>query len=400
MITLFLKILDSKNWTFLLMNKFLIIIFLLFNSGLMVFANPNIQARTAILIDYYSDEILYEMDPDAQIYPASMTKIMTTIIAFDLIKKNKLSLDDKFTISENAWRLSQAGYSSMFIMINDQVTVEDLLKGIIIASGNDACVALAEGIAGSEENFALMMNEKAGEIGMTSSNFTNSSGINDPDNISTVRDIALMSKYLIKNFPDFYEIFKVKTFTWDRTGGEPIKQGNRNPLLYKNVGVDGVKTGYLAVEKYSLASSMIKNDRRVIAVASGFDTKNSRSSQSLKLLNWGFRNTNTFEVSKKNNTSFEIDTWLGKKNKIKAITKEDYYVTIDKKDIRHLTVALNYTGPLKAPIQKGEKIAELIIKKKDENLKILPLYASEDLKKVNFFKSLITSLNYLIWGDV
>ena len=400
MITLFLKILDSKNWTFLLMNKFLIIIFLLFNSGLMVFANPNIQARTAILIDYYSDEILYEMDPDAQIYPASMTKIMTTIIAFDLIKKNKLSLDDKFTISENAWRLSQAGYSSMFIMINDQVTVEDLLKGIIIASGNDACVALAEGIAGSEENFALMMNEKAGEIGMTSCNFTNSSGINDPDNISTVRDIALMSKYLIKNFPDFYEIFKVKTFTWDRTGGEPIKQGNRNPLLYKNVGVDGVKTGYLAVEKYSLASSMIKNDRRVIAVASGFDTKNSRSSQSLKLLNWGFRNTNTFEVSKKNNTSFEIDTWLGKKNKIKAITKEDYYVTIDKKDIRHLTVALNYTGPLKAPIQKGEKIAELIIKKKDENLKILPLYASEDLKKVNFFKSLITSLNYLIWGDV
>ena len=366
----------------------------------MVFANPNIQARTAILIDYYSDEILYEMDPDARIYPASMTKIMTTIIAFDLIKKNKLSLDDKFTISENAWRLSQAGYSSMFIMINDQVTVEDLLKGIIIASGNDACVALAEGIAGSEENFALMMNEKAGEIGMTSSNFTNSSGINDPDNISTVRDIALMSKYLIKNFPDFYEIFKVKTFTWDRTGGEPIKQGNRNPLLYKNVGVDGVKTGYLAVEKYSLASSMIKNDRRVIAVASGFDTKNSRSSQSLKLLNWGFRNTNTFEVSKKNNTSFEIDTWLGKKNKIKAITKEDYYVTIDKKDIRHLTVALNYTGPLKAPIQKGEKIAELIIKKKDENLKILPLYASEDLKKVNFFKSLITSLNYLIWGDV
>jgi serine-type D-Ala-D-Ala carboxypeptidase (penicillin-binding protein 5/6) len=400
MITLFLKILDSKNWTFLLMNKFLIIIFLLFNSGLMVFANPNIQARTAILIDYYSDEILYEMDPDAQIYPASMTKIMTAIIAFDLLKKNKLSLDDKFIISENAWRLSQAGYSSMFIMINDQVTVEDLLKGIIIASGNDACVALAEGIAGSEENFALMMNEKAGEIGMTSSNFTNSSGINDPDNISTVRDIALMSKYLIKNFPDFYEIFKVKTFTWDRTGGEPIKQGNRNPLLYKNVGVDGVKTGYLAVEKYSLASSMIKNDRRVIAVASGFDTKNSRSSQSLKLLNWGFRNSNTFEVSKKNNTSFEIDTWLGKKNKIKAITKEDYYVTIDKKDIRHLTVALNYTGPLKAPIQKGEKIAELIIKKKDENLKILPLYASEDLKKVNFFKSLITSLNYLIWGDV
>ena len=240
------------------MNKIIIIIIIYLSFCVTSFANPNLQARTAILFDYHSDEILFELDPDSQIYPASMTKIMTSIIAFDLLKKNKLSLDDKFTISENAWRLSQAGYSSMFIMINDQVSVENLLKGIIIASGNDACVALAEGIAGSESNFADMMNEKAGEIGMRSTNFTNSSGINDPDNISTVRDIALMSKYLIQNYPKYYELFAEKTFTWDRTGGEPIKQGNRNPLLYKNIGVDGVKTGYLAVEKYSLASSMKK----------------------------------------------------------------------------------------------------------------------------------------------
>ena len=382
------------------MNKLIIIIILFFNLTFSVFANPNIKARTAILIDYHSNEILFELEADMQIYPASMTKIMTAIVAFDLIKKNKLSLDDKFTISDNAWRLSQAGYSSMFIMINDQVSVENLLKGIIIASGNDACIALAEGIAGSEENFAEMMNEKAGEIGMSATNFTNASGINDPDNVSTVRDIALMSSHLIKNYPNFYELFKEKTFTWDRTGGEPIKQGNRNPLLYKNVGVDGIKTGYLAVEKYSLASTMIKNERRIIAVASGFDNKNLRSLESLKLLNWGFRNSNTFEISKSNKTFFEIDTWLGKKNTIKATVKEDYFVTINKKDIRHLTVSLNYLGPLKAPIQQGEKIAELIIKKKNETLKTLPLFASEDLKKVNFFKSLMTSLNYLIWGDV
>ena len=158
------------------MNKFFIIIILIILST-KLFANPNIQARTGILIDHHSNEILYELEPDAKIYPASMTKIMTAIVAFDLLKKNKISLDDKFTISENAWRLSQAGYSSMFIMINDQVSVENLLRGIIIASGNDACVALAEGIAGSEANFADMMNEKAGEIGMTSTNFTNSSGI-------------------------------------------------------------------------------------------------------------------------------------------------------------------------------------------------------------------------------
>ena len=377
--------------------KILLINFLLIGA---LNANPNINARTAILMDYNSDEILFENDPDAQIYPASMTKIMTSIIAFDLLKNNKISLDDMFVVSENAWRLSQSGYSSMFIMINDQVSVEDLLKGIIVASGNDACVALAEGIAGSEENFAEMMNEKAEEIGMVSSNFTNSSGINDPDNISTVRDIAIMSKYLIQNYPAYYELFKEKTFTWDRTGGDPIKQGNRNPLLYKNVGVDGVKTGYLAVEKYSLASSMKKKDRRLIAVASGFPTKNLRSSESLKLLNWGFRNTNTFEVSKKDISKFELDTWLGKKNKIQAVTKEDYYLTINKKDIRNLKVTLNYEGPIVAPVQKGEKIAELIVFNKDEKIKTLPLFAHEDLKKVNFFKSLITSINYLIWGDV
>ena len=382
------------------MNKFFFIIFFFFIFINSLLANPNIKARTGILIDYHSDEILFELDPDSQIYPASMTKIMTAIVAFDLIKNNKLSLDDKFTISENAWRLSQAGYSSMFIMINDQVSVEDLLKGIIIASGNDACIALAEGIAGSEENFADMMNEKAGEIGMTSTNFTNSSGINDPDNISTVRDIALMSKYLIENYPVYYELFAEKTFTWDRTGGEPIKQGNRNPLLYKNVGVDGVKTGYLAVEKYSLASSMKKKDRRIISVVSGFETKNLRSSESLKLLNWGFRNTNTFEISKKDTTFFELDTWLAKNSKIKATTKEDYYVTINKKDISHLTVYLDYNGPISAPVQKGEQIAEIIVSKKDQIIKKLPLYAAEDLKKVNFFKSLLTSLNYLIWGDV
>ena len=382
------------------MNKFLILLIIFTTLSTQIFANPKLQARTGILVDYHSDEILFELDPDSQIYPASMTKIMTAIVAFDLLKNNKLSLDDKFIISENAWRLSQAGYSSMFIMINDQVSVENLLRGIIVASGNDACVALAEGIAGSESNFADMMNEKAGEIGMISTNFTNSSGINDPDNISTVRDIALMSKYLIDNYPIYYELFAEKTFTWDRTGGEPIKQGNRNPLLYKNVGVDGVKTGYLAVEKYSLASSMKKNERRLIAVVSGFETKKSRSLESLKLLNWGFRNSNTFEISKKNETIFELDTWLGTNNKIKATTKDDYYITINKKDITHLTVSLEYSGPITAPVEKGVQIANLVVSKKNEKIKTLPLYAAEDLKKVNFFKSLITSLNYLIWGDV
>ncbi len=383
------------------MNKFItLLLIIFFNFFSYANAESLVNARTSILVDYHSDKVLYEYDADAQIYPASMTKIMTTIIAFDLINKNKLSLDDKFIVSENAWRLSESGYSSMFIMVNDEVSVENLLHGIITASGNDACVALAEGIAGSEESFAEMMNEKASEIGMSSTNFSNSSGINDPENYSTVRDIALMSKYLISKYPKFYEWYKEKSFTWDRTGGEPITQGNRNPLLYKKVGVDGIKTGYLAVEKYSLASTMKKDQRRVIAVGSGFPTKNLRSSESLKLLNWAFRNTSTYEISKAGETFFELDTWLGNNNKVKAITKDDYYLTLDKKSVRHLKVYLEYDGPIEAPIKKDQKIANLIILNKDEVIKTLPLYASERIAKVNFFKSLITSLNYLIWGDV
>ena len=245
-----------------MINKFIsFFLFALFINNV-AYAKFDIKASTAILQDYFSGEVLFEKEPDREIYPASMTKIMTSIIAFELIKNGDISLDDKFLISENAWRLSQSGYSSMFIMVNDEVSVEDLLKGIIIASGNDACVALAEGIAGTEEEFANLMTAKAKEIGMLNTNFSNSSGINDPDNYSTVRDILIMSNYLIKKYPKFYEYFKEKEFTWDRTGGDPITQGNRNPLLYKNIGVDGIKTGYLAVEKYSLAASIFKKKKK------------------------------------------------------------------------------------------------------------------------------------------
>ena len=381
------------------MNKFFIIITILILSISSINAAPKISVKTAILIDYDSDEILYESDADLQIYPASMTKIMTSIIVFDLIKSNRLSLDDKFVVSENAWRMSQSGYSSMFIMINDEVSVEELLRGIIVASGNDACIALAEGIAGTEENFVEMMNEKAAEIGMLDTNFANSSGINHTENYSTVRDIALMSKYLIKEYPEYYPLYAETSFRWDRTGGTPITQGNRNPLLYKKVGVDGIKTGYLAVEKYSLASTMKRDTRRLIAVASGFETKSSRSSQSLKLLSWGFRNSDTFKISKKNESQFKIKTWLGKANEINGITKEDVFLTLNKKDSRKLKVIIEYEGPISAPIDKDVEIAKLNIFKNNELLKSVPIYSNEKVEKVNFFKSLFLSINYLIWGD-
>jgi D-alanyl-D-alanine carboxypeptidase (penicillin-binding protein 5/6) len=377
-------------------------IYILLSSFIFKFANANldIKARTAILQDYHSGEILYEKEADISIYPASMTKIMTAIIAFDLIKSGDLKLDEKFIISEKAWRLSTSGYSSMFIMVGDEVSVENLLKGIIIASGNDACIALAEGIAGTEEEFAILMTTKAKEIGMENTNFANSSGINNSDNYSTVRDILKMSKYLIKKHPKFYQIFAEKKFTWDRTGGDPITQGNRNPLLYKNLGADGIKTGYLAVEKYSLASSINRNGRRLIAVGSGFNSKNARSKESTKLLTYGLTNYDLVNIAKANEPMHNIDVWLGRENSVNVYTKQDIYKTIKKAKKKLLKVSVKYDGPVEAPINKGDKIAILKVVYNDEIVGEYDLLASNNVKKVNLFSRLLKSLNYLIWGDV
>ena len=380
-------------------NKSLILIFLFFFIK-PVFANFDVNARTAIVQDYLSGKILYEKDADRQIFPASMTKIMTSIIAFDLLKSGELSLDEKFLVSENAWRLSQAGYSSMFIMVGDEITVENLLRGIIVSSGNDACIALAEGIAGTEEEFAIMMTEKAKEIGMENTNFSNSSGINAPDNLSTVRDILIMSNYLIKNYPNYYEYYKETEFTWDRTGGDPIKQGNRNPLLYKNIGVDGIKTGYLAYEKYSLASTIRRNSRRIIAVGSGFVSKNERSKQSLKLLTYGLTNFDTINIAKKDEIFDELDVWQGTQKTIKSYINQDVYQTIPKAKKKYLKVSVNYQGPLKAPILKNDIIGKVKISYKDEQIGEYDLLAFEDVKKQNIFSRFISSINFLIWGDV
>jgi D-alanyl-D-alanine carboxypeptidase (penicillin-binding protein 5/6) len=365
-----------------------------------VFANFDVNARTAIVQDYLSGKILFEKDADRQIFPASMTKIMTSIIAFDLLKSGELSLDEKFFVSENAWRLSQAGYSSMFIMVGDEISVENLLRGIIVSSGNDACIALAEGIAGTEEEFAIMMTEKAKEIGMENTNFSNSSGINSPDNLSTVRDILIMSNYLIKNYPKYYEYYKETEFTWNRTGGDPIKQGNRNPLLYKNIGVDGIKTGYLAYEKYSLASTIKRNERRIIAVGSGFVSKNSRSKESLKLLTYGLTNYDTIKIAKKDEIFDELKVWQGTQKTVKSYIGEDVYKTIPKAKKKYLKVSIDYQGPLKAPILKNDIIGKVKINFKDEQIGEYNLLAFENVKRQNIFSRFISSINFLIWGDV
>ena len=377
---------------------FIILIFLLFQQK--SYSQIEVDANYVILQDHLSGKILYEKNADDKIYPASMTKIMTTIVTFDLLKKGETSLDEMITVSEKAWRLSQSGYSSMFIMLNDQVSVEDLLKGIIIVSGNDACVALAEGLSGTERDFVMLMNEKAEEIGLENTNFNNSSGINDVNNYSTVRDILKMSRYMIQNYPEYYSYFKETTFTWDRTGGDPITQGNRNPLLYKDVGVDGIKTGFLTVEKYSLASSIKSGKRRMTAVASGFNTKNSRSRESMKLLNWGLRKFDTVQIAKKDEIITSLKVWLGKKSKVEILPSEDVYLTIPKRKKKIIKVVFEYEGPIPAPIKKGDTLGLLNVYVSDELKKQINILAAEDIEKSNIFSRIFKSLNYLVWGDV
>ena len=368
--------------------------------GKNVYSAFDVTARTAIIQDHLSGKILYEKNADDEIYPASMTKIMTAIVVFDLLKKGETTLDEKIVISEKAWRMSQSGYSSMFIMLNDQVSVEDLLMGIIVASGNDACVALAEGLSGSEKDFVDLMNEKAEEIGLENTNFANSSGINDPDNYSTVRDILYMSQYLIDNYPEYYTYFKETSFTWDRTGGDPITQGNRNPLLYKNIGADGIKTGYLAVEKYSLAASLKNGERRINAVGSGFETKNSRSRETAKMLNWGIRRFDTIKVTSKDKTFMNMDVWLGKKNKLETVVNEDIYFTVPKRKKNTIKAIAEYNSPIKAPISKGDKVGTLSVYIEGELKKEVDILSNENIKRANIFYRLLKSLNYLVWGDV
>jgi len=363
------------------------------------FSQIEIDARYVILQDHHSGKILYEKDADTKIYPASMTKIMTSIVTFDLLKKGETTLDEKITISEKAWRMSQSGYSSMFIMLNDQVSVEDLLKGIIIVSGNDACVALAEGLSGTEQDFVNLMNEKSEEIGLENTHFNNSSGINDPDNYSTVRDILIMSRYMIENYPEYYTYFKDTTFTWDRTGGDPITQGNRNPLLYKNIGADGIKTGFLTVEQYSLAASVQSGQRRVTAVSSGFKTKNSRSRESIKILNWGLKKFDTIQVSKKDEILTNLNVWLGKKNKVDVVAAEDFYVTVPKRKKKTVKAILEYNGPIQTPIKRGQKLGLLNIYVAGELKRQIDILSAENIKRSNIFSRLFKSLNYLVWGD-
>ncbi|MDG2321749.1 MAG: D-alanyl-D-alanine carboxypeptidase [Rhodospirillaceae bacterium] len=318
----------------------------------------DIAARQVLLIDYQTWTVLEEKGADAAMPPSSMSKLMTAYMLFDAIHSGAISLDDEFQVSEKAWREGGAasGGSTMFLEPNTRVRVEDILRGIIIQSGNDACIVVAENMAGSEESFAIEMTEKALDLGMTGSNFTNATGLPDPDHYMTARDLAVLAKHIIVDFPDYYSLYKETEFTYNE-----IKQFNRNPLLYRPGGADGLKTGHTDAAGYGLTASALRDGRRLIMVANGMESTKARSEETARLMDWGFRNFTNQDLFRAGEVVSDAEVWLGLDDTIPLIIEEDITVTIPRRAWRTMEVKAAYEGPIAAPIQQGAQVAKLVI---------------------------------------
>ena len=357
------------------------------------------KVRQGIVIEHFNGNVLAEKNADQKISPASMTKIMSAIIVFDQLKNKKIKLTDQFVISKNARNATRSGESSMFLVPGDKVSVEDLLRGLIITSGVDAAIVLAEGTAGSEEQFVNLMNEKAQIINMVNTKFSNSSGTFGPDNYSTVRDIALLSSYLINNYPQYYKYFKEKDFLWTRTGGNPIKQENRNTLLFTDEEVDGIKTGHLRDSKYSIAVTKKKDSRRIIVVVSGLPTMSSRAESSRLLLNNSLSKIDLFKIPY-DKDKFKIKIWNGSSNylDVRAANKDAIFINLPK-NLKNskIRTELIYEYPLQVPIKKFEKVAVLKIYNNKDLIDTQDLFAQKDITNKNiFFKGIQNISHYIL----
>ncbi len=353
-------------------------------------------AKNAILLDYDTGAYIYAKNHTQQVAPASMSKLMTLYIVFDKIKNGSLSLEDTFTVSENAWRKGGAasGSSTMFLKIGEKVKIEDLLKGIIIQSGNDACITIAENISGSEEDFAVLMNETAEKIGLTNSIFANSTGWPHPDHKMSVEDLAKLSKMIITDFSEYYHLFSQKEFTHNG-----IKQGNRNPLLYSMEFADGLKTGHTDEAGFCLTASAMKNGRRLIGVMSGMKSNKERSEEAEKLMNYGFREFDNYKILSKGDLLATAKVWYGKEDSVDLMVNDDIVETI-KKNLRNKHIlSVKYKEPIKAPVKKGEKIGQVSLVYPNNDEKTFPLVAANDVEQMSMFEKFITNLKYLILGN-
>ena len=363
--------------------------FILIFSNLPVYAIDT-KAPEAIVYDYNTQEIIFEKQSNKLTIPASMTKIMTVYAVFDRIQNTSLSIDDKCSVSAKAFRM---GGSRMFLEREDRVTIDDLLRGIIIQSGNDASVAIAECLSGTEEDFALLMNSYAESLGLSNTNFVNASGWPNDNHYSTVKDIMLVSEALIRDFPDFYGYFNEEEFTYN-----DIRQLNRNILLRRVDGSDGLKTGFTRNSGWGIAASAIREDRRIIVVINGTNSSRSRALESETLINWAFRETTQKTILEKNQIIKGVDVWLGSKPFVNLVIENDVITTLSFEQIKTIKSDIEYTKPVSAPIKAGDILGKIIIQISGKQNVEVPLIAETNVKKINPLLRIFAAIEYLIFG--
>jgi len=348
-------------------------------------------SKQVILLDSRTGTVLFEKNADERMAPSSMSKIMTIYRLFGALKSGSLSLSDNFHVSEKAWRKQG---SKMFVSVNSRVKIEDLIRGIIVQSGNDASIVVAEGLSGSEGAFAQELNEIARRLGLNNTNFTNASGWPELDHYTTARDLSKLALATINNFPEYYHYYSEKTFKYNG-----IKQGNRNPTLYRNIGSDGLKTGHTKAAGYGLTASAIRKDRRLVIVINGLPNTRSRATESERMLDWGFRVFDNYELFKAGETVIHVPVWMGESSKVPLLIQHDLVLTLPKKARKNLKVSVVFQQPAPAPIKKGEKLGILKVEVPGkENLKV-PLFSGIDVHRLGMILRLGAAIKFILWGE-
>lgn len=362
---------------------------------LLVISQPtfaiDVQAPQAYMVDVNTGAILLEKNADQKMAPSSMSKIMTAHLVFERLKSGDVKLEDMLHVSKEAW---QMGGSKMFVQVNSQVSVGDLLQGVIVQSGNDACIVLAEGLGGTEAAFAEEMTRKANEMGAKNTTFVNTTGWPDEGHVSTARDLAIMADRTIRDFPQEYEkYYSMKEFTYNN-----IKQGNRNTLLYKNMGADGMKTGHTEAGGYGIVATAKQGDRRIILVINGLPSSKARDQEATALLNWGFSYFKNYKIFGKGDVVETADVWGGEEKSIDLVSGQDIIFTLPRSQRKDLQVKVRYDSPLAAPLKAGDKVGTLEITIPEKGVQVIPLLAAKDLDKASFFQRVNNSIHYLLWG--
>jgi D-alanyl-D-alanine carboxypeptidase (penicillin-binding protein 5/6) len=353
------------------------------------------DAREAILIDSATNAVLLSKNADVPMPPASMSKLMTAYLLFETLKEGRVSLDDKFRVSENAWQKggAKSGSSTMFLPPNSEARVEDLIRGIIVQSGNDACIVVAENLAGSEEAFARRMTEKARALGMRNSNFANATGWPDPDQRMSAYDLAILAGSVLRDFPEYFHYYDEREFTYNG-----IRQSNRNPLLYNYPGADGFKTGHTEEAGYGLTATAERDGRRLILVINGLESNKARATESAKLLDWGFREFDNYALFKAGDTVEVAPVWLGVTPTVEMKITSDVFITMSRKARRNMKVTVKYASPIPAPIQAGQQIGTVSITAPDFDTIVVPLTAAADNNQLGMFGRLGAALEFILWG--